>query len=206
MNFSNKIALVTGGSSGIGRSIARKLSAHGASVVITGRNEEMLKESAALGDNISYVVADVSKPDDIQHTFAEVVRRHQKLDILVNNAGIAEMRPIEEANLEHLDRTFSVNIRGAFESTQQALPLLKKTGGTIVNIGTTLTYHDAPMMAAYCASKAALVSLTKSWAKGLAPHGIRVNIVHPGPIETPGLSEIWSPGRTAEANGGKLCG
>ncbi|MCA0177453.1 MAG: SDR family oxidoreductase [Proteobacteria bacterium] len=183
--FANRTALVTGGSTGIGRAIANRLAAEGADVVITGRREAPLKEAASQHEKISYVVADVGRAEDVARTLQEVNARHGRLDVLVNNAGVAPIAPLRELDMDQYDHTFEVNVRGLVDTTRQALPLLQATKGAIVNISSSVALRPLANMSIYSASKAAVSALTKSWGKELARDGIRVNSVIVGPIETP---------------------
>lgn len=178
-------ALVTGGSTGIGRIIAARLATEGAKVVITGRNEAGLKESAQQHENISWIVADVGNTEDVARTIATVIQQHGQLDILVNNAGVAPVTPLSDLQMEEYDNTFQVNVRGLIDTTRQALPFLKASQGTVINISSTVAVRPLPNMSVYSASKAAVSALTKSWGKELAKDGIRVNSLVVGPIETP---------------------
>jgi NAD(P)-dependent dehydrogenase (short-subunit alcohol dehydrogenase family) len=184
-SFANQVVLVTGGSTGIGAATAATFARAGASVVITGRHEPTLQTAAAQHAGISYLVADVARPADSAHVIAEIAARHDRLDVLVNNAGMAEMIPLARADTDHARRTFDTNVLGVIELTRLALPMLTASKGAIVNI--TSTQSDRPMASTsvYAASKAALLALTRSWAKELGPVGIRVNAVSPGPIDTP---------------------
>ena len=183
--FENRVALVTGGSTGIGAAAALELAEGGASVIITGRSEGTLSASAKRHARIDYVVADVSNPEDAARTLDAVRARFDRLDVLVNNAGIAEIAALADANAEHVRRVWKTNVDGLIETTRLALPLLKKTKGTIVNVASTVADRPFSNMSVYSASKAAVLALTRAWAKELAPDGIRVNAVSPGPIETP---------------------
>ncbi len=183
--MSDRVALVTGGSTGIGRAIAHQLAGNGFKVVITGRNEETLQEASAGQDNIEYVVADVAKTEDNDRVFGEIESRHGRLDALVNNAGIGTPAPITEAPIDLYDKVFNINVRGLIDTTQRALPYLMKSKGSVVNISSVVGNRPMPGFSFYSASKAAVTSLSRAWAKELAPAGVRVNIVSPGPIETP---------------------
>ncbi|MDG2917991.1 SDR family NAD(P)-dependent oxidoreductase [Bisgaard Taxon 10/6] len=183
-NLVNKTALVTGGGTGIGRAIAKRMAKDGANVVIIGRNEETLEESAEQHENITYIVADVLKSEDIARVLTEIQEEFGKLDIVVNNAGIAPMTPIEKINLADFDRTFALNVRAVIDVTAQVIPYLKASKGNIVNITSGLVHNPMPENGIYTASKAAVLSLTRTWAKELAPYGIRVNSVSAGVTST----------------------
>ena len=197
--MSQKVALVTGGSTGIGRAIAKDLADGGYAVVITGRGEETLQEAAAQHEAISYVIADVTKEDDMARTFAEVEKRHGRLDLLVNNAGVATLVPLEQVTAEHIDSIFDTNVKGLVLTTLKSLPLLTASKGGIINISSVLGDNPFPGASIYSATKGAVNTLSKSWAKELAPLGIRVNIVSPGPIETPIYAKMNMPDEDAQA-------
>jgi NAD(P)-dependent dehydrogenase (short-subunit alcohol dehydrogenase family) len=180
-----QVALVTGGSTGIGAAVTHQLARGGVKVMITGRHENTLRQSAARHENVAYVVADVAKASDVARSVDEVKSRFGRLDILVNNAGIAEIAALADATPEHVRRTLEINVEGLIETTRAALPLLKESKGAIVNVSTILADQPFANMSVYCASKAAVLALTRAWAQELAADGIRVNAVSPGPIETP---------------------
>jgi NAD(P)-dependent dehydrogenase (short-subunit alcohol dehydrogenase family) len=183
-SFAGQVALVTGGSMGIGAAVALQLAQEGAQVVITGRHEETLRASAARHPAIAHVVADVAREGDVARSIDEVRKRFGRLDVLINNAGVLEIAPLSDASPEHVRRTWETNVLGLIETTRAALPLLRKSKGAIVNLATTIADQPFANMSVYCASKAAVLALTRSWAQELAPDGIRVNAVSPGPIET----------------------
>jgi NAD(P)-dependent dehydrogenase (short-subunit alcohol dehydrogenase family) len=189
----NKVALVTGGSTGIGRAIARTLAARGARVVITGRNLETLEESASQSPSIRLVVADVSEPVDVARTIEQVRSLEGRLDILVNNAGVAPLAPLEDATPEHVDEVLGTNVKGVVETTRQALGLLRESKGTIVNVSSIVADQPFGGMSVYSASKAAVLALSRSWAQELAADGVRVNVVSPGPIDTPIFGKMEMP-------------
>lgn len=198
-DFSSQVALVTGGGSGIGRAIARQLAEQGASVVIIGRSEATLQESAQRHSGISYIVADVVKSEDNARVLEEIRQRFGRLDILVNNAGVAPLTPIENVSLAEYDRTFNLNVRAVIDLTSQAIPLLKESQGNVINITSGLVNNPMPMNSIYTASKAALLSLTRTWAKELAPSRIRVNSVAAGATQTPLYDKL---GLSAEEKSG----
>jgi NAD(P)-dependent dehydrogenase (short-subunit alcohol dehydrogenase family) len=192
-NSHRKVALVTGGSTGIGSAIALRLAEDGSNVLITGRNEATLKESVARNDKIGYLVADVSQPAEVERTIAELEKKYRRLDILVNNAGIAPVIPVADITLAHYDEVFNTNVRGLVHLTVKTLPLLRKTRGTIINITSVVGDRPAAGLSVYSASKGAVITFTKAWAKELAADGIRVNAVSPGPIETPIFDKMNLP-------------
>jgi NAD(P)-dependent dehydrogenase (short-subunit alcohol dehydrogenase family) len=181
----NRIALVTGGSTGIGAAVALELAENGAQVLITGRSEATLRASAERHRNIAFVVADIAEPATAARSIEQVKKRWDRLDILVNNAGIFELAPLAGLTSEHVRRTFATNVEGLIETTRLALPLLKASKGNIVNVTTIVADQPFANMSVYCASKAAVLALTRAWAQELGPDGVRVNAVSPGPIETP---------------------
>lgn len=199
MKLQNKVALITGGGTGIGRSTAYQMAQDGANVIIIGRSEHSLKESTSQHENISYIVADVLKSEEIARILSEIHQRFGKLDVVVNNAGIASVTPIENVNLADFDRTFALNVRAVVDVVSQAIHYLKASQGNIVNITSGLVNNPMPMNSIYTASKAAVLSMTRTWAKDLAPFGIRVNSVAAGATRTPlydklGLSEAEAKG------------
>jgi NAD(P)-dependent dehydrogenase (short-subunit alcohol dehydrogenase family) len=189
----SKVALVTGGSTGIGRAVALELAQAGAQVMVTGRHEHQLRETATQHSGITWVVADVARLTDAATTLEEVRCRHHRLDILVNNAGIAPVAPISDATPEHVRQIFDVNVVGLIEVTRHALPLLREARGTIVNVASVAADQPFANMSVYSASKAAVLALTRAWAQELAAQGVRVNVVSPGPIETPILGKTGLP-------------
>ncbi|MCH1936285.1 MULTISPECIES: SDR family oxidoreductase [Clostridia] len=180
-----KVALVTGAGSGIGQAIAKYLAEAGATVVIIGRTESTLKETAELNKNISYLVSDISIDENITAIIDEVKKRYARLDVLINNAGVAPVTPLAEVLLQEYDTAFITNVRAVVDLTRQALPMLKAVRGNVINISSTAAEKPIPNMSIYSASKAAMSALTKSWAKEMAKDGVRFNNVIVGPIETP---------------------
>lgn len=200
LQLNDKIALVTGGS-GIGRAIAEALAREGAKVIVTGRHEDALQETAnAVGENCSYVVADVTKAEDIDRTIEAVQERFGRLDILVNNAGWSPIGYIEEVELATYDKCFDVNVRGVVALTKAALPLLKESKGNIVNISSTAIRNHLICMSVYSAAKAAVDMFTKIWSKEFAPYGIRINSVSPGSIDTPIYDKLGIVGDEKQAH------
>ncbi|KAF5406942.1 MAG: Glucose 1-dehydrogenase 4 [Candidatus Udaeobacter sp.] len=183
--LSAKIAVITGGSSGIGLATAKRFVEEGAYVFITGRRQaELDKAVAEIGRNVTGVQGDVSNLDDLDRLYKEVETKKGKLDVLFANAGIAEPVPTPDVTPEHYDRTFDINTRGVFFAVHKALPLMKDGGSIIVN-GSGAWQKGIPMYAAYAATKAALRSFVRTWTAEFAGKGIRANVISPGPVETP---------------------
>ncbi|NYT85281.1 SDR family NAD(P)-dependent oxidoreductase [Pollutimonas harenae] len=187
--FNNQVVLVTGGGAGIGLSAASTFAKQGARVVITGRRQEALEQSVRTASGIDYIVADAGNPSDATRTIDELIRRHGRLDVLVNNAGAGAVLPLSQANFAQINEIFSVNVIGPSLLATAALPYLKQSGGTIVNVTSTFGHKAAEALSHYAASKAALEHMTKCWALELASDGIRVNAVAAGPTESDFLSE-----------------
>jgi NAD(P)-dependent dehydrogenase (short-subunit alcohol dehydrogenase family) len=180
-----KIAVITGGSSGIGLATAKRFVQEGAYVFITGRRQaELDKAVADIGSNVTGVRGDVSNLDDLDRLYKEVAAKKGKLDILFANAGIVEPVPTAAVTAEHYDKTFDINARGVFFSVQKALPLMMDGGSIILN-GSGVWQKGFPIYATYGATKAALRSFVRTWTAEFAAKGIRANMVSPGPIETP---------------------
>ena len=183
--LSNKVAVVTGGSSGIGLATARRFIADGAQVVITGRNLEALEGAVAeLGDRATGIHGDVANLDDLDRLFAQVRDQFGRVDVLFANAGIAPFVPFEAVTEEHFDTLFSINVRGLFFTVRKALPLLSEGASVILN-ASVVAQSGLPNTSVYSATKAAVRSLGRTLAAELSPRGIRVNVVSPGLIETP---------------------
>ncbi|MFJ9456904.1 SDR family NAD(P)-dependent oxidoreductase [Kitasatospora sp. NPDC101447] len=184
-----KVALVTGGSRGIGAAVALRLAEDGADVVLTyqggaERAEEVAAKITSMGRAGWAVRADSADPQAVQAVVAAVVERFGRLDVLVNNAGVGAVGPIGEAALEDVDRVLEVNVRAPFLFAQAASAHLVE-GGRIVTIGSCVAKQVAfPGATLYATSKSALIGLTKALARELGPRGITANLVHPGPIDT----------------------
>lgn len=185
MNNRNRTALITGGSTGIGAACALRLAEDGYRVLITGRDEKTLKQSASRHDNIDYLVADVTKLRDVTLLANETEKRLGPLALLVNNAGVAPRLSFEQTTLEDTEKVFNTNVRGVFAVSQECLSLLKQAKGCIVNISSVVGERPNPSMFIYSASKAAIDNMTRAMARELIAYDIRVNAVSPGPIETP---------------------
>lgn len=181
----NKVAVITGGSSGIGLATAKKFVEEGAYVFITGRRQSQLDIAVEhIGSNVTAVQGDVSNLDDINHLYEVVAKEKGKLDIVVANAGIIERTLLENATPEHFDKIFSVNVKGPYFTIQKALPILND-GGAIVLVASTAHVVGVSEHSTYSASKAALRSLSRTFAAELKGRKIRVNTLSPGPVDTP---------------------
>lgn len=178
-----KIAVVTGGNSGIGYASAKELKDQGATVIITGRNSEKVKEaSQKLG--VKGIVADVKDIPAIENLVAEVKKDFEKIDVLFVNAGIFQPAPVGDISEEMFDHQMAINFKGAVFTTEKFLPILNE-GASVINLSSINAYTGMPNTAVYAASKAALNSYTRTAATELAPRKIRINSVNPGPISTP---------------------
>lgn len=184
LGLKGRYALVTGGSSGIGRAIAEALYREGAEVYVCARGAKGLVEAAKKIGEIGAFRCDVTKPRELDRMFGRI----RRLDVLVNNAGgMDHYGGHRETDLATWRRTFDLNLFSVVEMTRRALPLLRKTKGTIVNIASEVGKQPFEMAPDYCAAKSALLSFSKSLANELAPEGIRVNAVCPGPV----LTDSW---------------
>lgn len=180
-----KLAVVTGGSSGIGLATARRFIAEGAEVVITGRNQEALDGAASeLGDWAYGIRGDVSILADLDSLFGQIRERFGRVDVLFANAGIAPLAPFDEVTEEQFDRLFNVNVRGLFFTVQKALPLFREGASVILN-ASVVAQSGLPNTSVYSATKAAVRSLGRTLAAELASRGIRVNVVSPGFVDSP---------------------
>jgi len=185
-----KIALVTGGTTGIGRATAKRFVSEGAQVIITGRRKEVLESAAKdLGAQVVGIQADVGKLDDLDRLYAQIKYEYGRLDIVFANAGIAEFASIDQASEEHFDKMFDINVKGVFFTVQKALPLMN-AGGAIVLNASVVSSKGMPAFGVYSATKAAVRSFARTWTNDLKDRRIRVNVVSPGTINTPGLDGL----------------
>ena len=183
--LNGKVAVITGGSSGIGLATAKKFVEEGAYVFITGRRQsELDKAKGLLGKNVTTVQGDVAKLEDLDRLYETVKSQKGKLDIVIANAGFVEFGFLASATPEHFDKTFNINARGAFFTVQKALPLMQK-GGSIVLVSSGVHLKGVPQYTVYAATKASMRSFARSWAAELKDKGIRVNNLSPGATETP---------------------
>jgi NAD(P)-dependent dehydrogenase (short-subunit alcohol dehydrogenase family) len=187
LKLSGKVALVTGGSRGIGFAIAKILSDNGASVVITSKNSEKIKQAETKISNSFGITCDIKKKNEVQNVLEQTIKKFGKLDILVNNAGIfPKIKLLHEIEEEEWNEVLDVNLTGQFRFTKEAIPHLQKTSGCIINISSDagLKAYQGFNADAYSASKAALIVLTKCWALEYAKNKIRVNCICPGVVDT----------------------
>jgi NAD(P)-dependent dehydrogenase (short-subunit alcohol dehydrogenase family) len=190
-DLSGKVAVVTGASSGIGKGIAEAMSAAGAKVVVTGRDEDRLREGAgSLGEH-HLVVADICRDDAPRRVVDETIEAFGALDVLVHSAGIFWPKPFADAPLDEFDEQFRVNVRAPYALTQAALPHLLPDGAVIF-ISSIAGHVGFPNSTAYCGSKGAIELITKSLAMELAPLGVRVNAIAPGNVHTAMNAEFFA--------------
>ena len=185
-----KVAVVTGGNSGIGLATAQRLAAEGAHVFITGRRQSELDAAVKLiGKNVTAVQGDVSNLADLDRLYATVKQQKGRIDILFANAGGGELAPLGAITEAHYDKTFNANVKGLLFTVQKALPLFT-SGGSIILNASIVSIKGNPGFSVYSATKAAVRSFARSWILDLKDRHIRVNVVSPGPIETPGMDGL----------------
>jgi NAD(P)-dependent dehydrogenase (short-subunit alcohol dehydrogenase family) len=196
MRLRGKTALVTGGTSGIGRATAEAFAREGAEVIVSGRDErrgaEVVAAIAKNGESARFVRADLSDLGSVKELAAQALSNgHAGVDILVNNAGSFAFGPTESFPLDDFEAMFATNVRAPFFLTAALAPeMAKRGGGKVINVSTMAAHVGLPGGAAYGASKAALELLTKSWAAEYGPQGVNVNAIAPGPIRTPGTEAM----------------
>jgi NAD(P)-dependent dehydrogenase (short-subunit alcohol dehydrogenase family) len=188
-----KVAVITGGNSGIGLATAKRFVAEGAYVFITGRREAELDAAVKeIGIDVTAVQGDIAKLADLDKLYDLVKRTTGRVDILFANAGVAELAPLGEITEEHFDRVFGINVKGLVFTVQKALPLMPEGGSIILN-ASIVASKGLPAWSVYSATKAALRSFARTWTADLKGRHIRVNAISPGYIETPGLNEVLGP-------------
>ncbi|MCF3104899.1 SDR family oxidoreductase [Streptomyces roseoverticillatus] len=198
LSLVEKVAVVTGGASGVGLGIAQEFVANGARVVITDLHQEALDEAvAAIGPNCSGIVADVTKLADMEAAYRQVKERHGRLDAVVANAGIGAHAPLGAITEEQFDRTFNVNAKGVLFTVQPALALLPP-GGTVVIIGSTASIQPPRGMSLYGGSKAAVRNFIRAWIQDTKGSGIRMNILSPGAVDTDSLRSALAMAQGAD--------
>jgi NAD(P)-dependent dehydrogenase (short-subunit alcohol dehydrogenase family) len=185
--LSGKIAVITGGSTGIGLATATVFASEGARVFITGRRQEALDRAAAgIGGGATGIQADSASLDDLDRLFEQVRAEAGRIDILFANAGGGGLLPLGQITEEQVDDTFGRNVKGVIFTVQKALPLMR-VGGSIILTGSTAGSSGTAAFSVYSASKAAVRNLARSWVLDLKGTGIRINVISPGPVHTPGL-------------------
>lgn len=195
----DKVAVITGGNSGIGRAMAEKFASEGAKVVIFGRTQETLDETVqALGEGHHAVQGDVSDLEDIDRLFAEVKERHGRVDVLVANAGIAPAAPLDQVDEAFFDKLYDINVKGLFFTVLKAVPLLGE-GSSVVLTGSSVSYRGMGGMSVYGSTKAAVRYFARAFSAELVGRGIRVNVLSPGPIDTPLFDRMGLPEEDKEA-------
>lgn len=193
-----RVVIITGGGTGIGRATAIQFAGAGARVVIAGRRAAPLEETASVSDRIVPVPADLLLEADLERVIQTAIQRWGRIDVLVNNAGSFVQRPLAEIDQQTVAALFATNVLAPSLLSRAALPALKASQGSIVNISSTFGHKAAPTISHYAASKAALEHLTRCWALELAPYRIRVNAVAPGPTETEILTSSGLPAAVIE--------
>ena len=179
-----KVAVITGGTAGIGLAAAKLFAAEGAYVFITGRRQKELDDAVKeIGDNVAGVQGDVANLADLDHLY-ETVAANGRIDILFANAGLGEFARLEDVTEEHFDKTFGINVKGALFTVQKALPLLND-GGSIILTGSVASVKGTPAFTVYGASKVAIRNFVRGWTVELKDRRIRSNVLSPGPIATP---------------------
>jgi NAD(P)-dependent dehydrogenase (short-subunit alcohol dehydrogenase family) len=194
-----KVAVITGGSSGIGLAIAKRFASEGAYVFITSRRESELEKAVAeIGTNVAAVPGDVSKLEDLDRLYSTVAKLNRKIDVVVANAAFVELAPINTVTPEHFDRTFDTNARGAFFTVQKALPLMND-GGSIILVASAGKTKATPGRCTYSGTKAALRAFVRTWTIELKDRGIRSNVLSPGATDTPIIDGLFGSKEAADA-------
>lgn len=188
--FNKKIAVVTGGSSGIGLGIAQELAAQGATVIITGRDNHKLNSAlSTLGPDASQYSVDVSRLSELDAFYEQIRSRYGRIDVLIANAGMGEIEPLGQITPEKFDRQFTTNVRGITFTVQKTLALMPP-GSSIVITGSTASINPGEGMSVYGGTKAALRAMVRSWILDIKGSGIRINILSPGPVDTQSLRDF----------------
>lgn len=200
--LAGKVAVVTGGGSGIGLATARAFRDEGATVFITGRRKSALDDAVAeLGSGVTGVACDVSVSAELDALYATVRDQAGRIDVLVANAGVGTVAPFGEMTEELIDTTLATNVKGTIFTLQQALPHLAANASVILT-GSTAGTRPSPGLEVYGASKAAIRNLARGWAHSSRAHGFRVNVVSPGGVRTSGLRDLLGPESFEQAEGG----
>ncbi len=197
--FAGKVVLVTGANSGIGEAAALHFQAAGATVFGLARRQDAVDAARTRHPQLRWLLADVTRPMDVAAAVETIVKDVGRLDVLVNNAAVFQFASLEESTEQLVRSQFEINVFGLTFMTQAALPALRASKGAIINISSAAGHKAVPGGAHYGATKAAVESLTRSWALELAPHGVRVNAVAPGPTETAGFAKLPVPAEMLSA-------
>jgi NAD(P)-dependent dehydrogenase (short-subunit alcohol dehydrogenase family) len=189
-----KVAVITGGTSGIGLATAQRFASEGAYVFIIGRRQSELdaavKQISKNNNNVTGVQGDVSNLADLDRLYATVKEQKGHIDILFANAGVGELVPLGEITEAHFDKTFGINVKGLLFTVQKALPLFQDGGGSIILNASIASSKGAEALSVYSATKAAIRSFARTWTVELKHRKIRVNAISPGPIDTPGFNGL----------------
>ena len=193
-----KVALITGGNSGIGLATAKQFVNEGAYVFITGRREaELAAAKKQIGKNVTAIQGDVSNLDDLDRLFAQIRKEKGDIDVVFANAGVARYAPLGAITEDFFDSIFDINVKGVLFTVQKSLPLLRDGGSIILN-ASIVASKGLSSNSVYSATKAAVRSFARTWTTDLKDRRIRVNAISPGPIDTPGLSELLASSETGE--------
>jgi NAD(P)-dependent dehydrogenase (short-subunit alcohol dehydrogenase family) len=193
-----KVALITGGNSGIGLATAKQFVNEGAYVFITGRREaELAAAKKQIGKNVTAIQGDVSNLDDLDRLFVQIKKEKGKIDIVFANAGVARYAPLGTITEDFFDSIFDINVKGVLFTVQKSLSLLRDGGSIILN-ASIVASKGLSSNSVYSATKAAVRSFARTWTTDLKDRRIRVNAISPGPIDTPGLSELLASSETGE--------
>ena len=196
--LNGKVALVTGGNSGIGLATAKRFISEGAYVFITGRRQKELDRAVKeIGKNVTAVQGDVSNLADLDRLFAQIKKEKGKIDIVFANAGVAKYAPLGKISEEFYDSIFNINVKGLLFTVQKALPLLPDGASIILN-ASIVASKGLSSNSVYSATKAAVRSFARTWTTDLKDRGIRVNAVSPGSTDTPGLRELFASSETGQ--------
>lgn len=195
--FSNKVVVITGGTSGIGLATAKAFANEGAAVYITGRRQEVLDAAVkTIGGNVTGVRGSAASLADLDRLYDTVQQKHSHIDVLFANAGLGEFAPLGAITEEHYNSTFDTNVKGVLFTVQKALPLLRDGASVVLTSSTTGT-AGTENFSIYSASKAAVRNFARSWILDLKDRGIRVNVISPGLTDTAGVDELFGGGEQA---------
>jgi NAD(P)-dependent dehydrogenase (short-subunit alcohol dehydrogenase family) len=199
-----KVAVITGGSSGIGLAIAKRFVSEGAYVFMTSRRQpELDKAVEEIGKNVTGVQGDVSKLEDLDRLYFTIAKQNRKVDVVVANAGFVEIAPITTATPEHFDKVFDTNARGAFFTVQKALPLMND-GGSIILVASAGKTKATPGRSTYSGTKAALRAFVRTWTMELKDRHIRSNVLSPGATDTPIIDRLFDSKEAADIGRGQF--